>query len=237
MSKLQDYLELREKFRKQIEEGTFPANNMLILQELNYRIEILDTLQTFCLTAPISADMHVIAYHHKLVLAYIARIAGERNLGEKADKETAQRRETAQNTLMQVVEDCSKRFSSFHAESEEQYKNALKKFVNTILPVWLQFRTSYVDIRIAAEEKERAPAASKPAAPKPAEEGASEEDVQFKQAISVKCPIKKYNGKTLGDLLSLDPKALKWLATDYDGETSIKAAAKYICEYALKQCA
>lgn len=236
MSKLQDYLELRENFRKQIEEGTFPAKDMLILQELNYRIEILDTLKNFCRTAPISADMRVIGYHHKLVLAFVARIAGERKLGEKADTDTAQRRETAQNTLLQVVEDCSKRFAAFHAESGEQYKNALRAFVDTILPVWLQFRTSYVDIRIANEGAGSSASATKPAASQPVG-NESDEEVQFKRATSMKCPIKKYSGKTLGDLLSLDPKALKWLATDFDGETSIKAAAKFICEYALKKCA
>lgn len=235
MSQLQVYLEMRNKFRKQIEEGSFPSKHILILQELDYRIGILETFQNFYKTAPISTDMRVIGYHHRLVLSFIAKISVERKLGEKADKETEKRRETAQNTLAQVVEDCSRRFSSFKAESDGQYKETLKKYLNTILPVWFQFRTSYVAIQHDA--KEDASPAIKPVARIPETSDASDEETTFKRALSVKCPIRKYSGKTLGDLLSLDPKALKWIATNYEEDHSIKEAAKFICEYALKQCA
>lgn len=49
------------------------------------------------------------------------------------------------------------------------------------------------------------------------------------------CPIKKFSGKTLGDLLTLDPNALNWIATKFTGGEEISAAAKMICEYAVQQ--
>lgn len=49
----------------------------------------------------------------------------------------------------------------------------------------------------------------------------------------IPCPIPRYNGKTLGDVLATDPNAIKWLATKFTGEEKIKEAATMICEYAL----
>ena len=50
------------------------------------------------------------------------------------------------------------------------------------------------------------------------------------------CPLKKYDGRTLGELVMLDPSFLKWMATKYqsDEHPEVSAAAKLICEHALK---
>ena len=58
-------------------------------------------------------------------------------------------------------------------------------------------------------------------------------DEKFKAACSVPCPIKKFEGRTLGDLINLDPKALKWIAEKFEGNPDTKAAALMICEYAM----
>lgn len=55
------------------------------------------------------------------------------------------------------------------------------------------------------------------------------------QAMNVPCPITKFSGKTLGEVLSLDPGAIKWVATKFTGGEEIKAAAQMICNYALQQ--
>ena len=56
------------------------------------------------------------------------------------------------------------------------------------------------------------------------------------KAMSMPCPIAKFNGKTLGDVLTLDPKAIHWIATKFPGD-EIRTAAKLICEYAVQQSA
>lgn len=53
-------------------------------------------------------------------------------------------------------------------------------------------------------------------------------------AMQLPCPISKYSGKTLGEVLSLDPGAVKWLADKYNKDESIKAGATAICEYAAQ---
>ena len=60
---------------------------------------------------------------------------------------------------------------------------------------------------------------------------------KLEAAMRLPCPIRKFSGKTLGDLVSLDPKSLVWLANKYTHSEEISAAAKLICESALNECA
>ena len=61
------------------------------------------------------------------------------------------------------------------------------------------------------------------------------QEEKLQQAMNTPCPIQKYSGKTLGEVLSLDPKALNWVATKFTGSQEISMAAKFICEYAAQQ--
>lgn len=58
---------------------------------------------------------------------------------------------------------------------------------------------------------------------------------KLEQAMRTPCPIAKHAGKTLGEVLNLDPKAVIWVANKFTGGAEISAAAKTICEYALQQ--
>jgi hypothetical protein len=64
--------------------------------------------------------------------------------------------------------------------------------------------------------------------------GPTEEEL-LEQAMATPCPITKFSGKTLREVLTIDPGALRWLATKYQGDESIRAAAQRICEYAVQQ--
>ena len=75
-----------------------------------------------------------------------------------------------------------------------------------------------------------APAEAAPPPPQPQES-------PLEQAMKQPCPIAKYSGKTLGDIIQLDPKALVWVATKYTGDQNIIAAAKLICDQALQESA
>lgn len=57
---------------------------------------------------------------------------------------------------------------------------------------------------------------------------------RYKLALAVPCPITKYKGRTLGDIIASDPNAIKWLATKYSKEDGVKEAAQAICDYALQ---
>jgi len=55
----------------------------------------------------------------------------------------------------------------------------------------------------------------------------------FERALKMPCPISKHAGKTLGDLIRLDPGALVWIANKYSEKAEIAAAAKLICDHSL----
>ena len=86
------------------------------------------------------------------------------------------------------------------------------------------------DINLTSNQTEPdAPPAPQPEAPPLTPEQ------QFEQACAVVSPIKKHSGKTLGEILTLEPRAINWLATKYTGDEQIKAAAEFICTYAQQQ--
>lgn len=72
------------------------------------------------------------------------------------------------------------------------------------------------------------------AAPEPEERELTPEE-RLEQAMKTPCPIAKYKGKTLGEVLSLDPNALNWVANKFTGSAGVSSAAKTICEYAMQQ--
>lgn len=87
----------------------------------------------------------------------------------------------------------------------------------------------------AVNQQPPAPAAQSKPSGGPAPQAAAEPALSpLEQAMSMPCPITKYNGKTLGDVLVKDPKALVWVANKYTGDPNISAAAKLICEQAVE---
>ena len=86
---------------------------------------------------------------------------------------------------------------------------------------------------VVTSEKENAAVSGSKAQEAHPRELTSEE--RFRLASQKPCPIVKYNGRTLGDMIMLDPNALKWVAEKYTGDETIKEAAKYLCDYAVSQ--
>lgn len=59
------------------------------------------------------------------------------------------------------------------------------------------------------------------------------EEEKLQLALQTACPIKKYAGQSLGEVLPADPGAIKWIATKFTGDENVKAAALLICNHAL----
>lgn len=60
----------------------------------------------------------------------------------------------------------------------------------------------------------------------------------FQEALKMPCPIAKYSGKTLGDLLlSGETNALIWVANKFTKDPAVAAGAKLICERSLDHSA
>lgn len=78
------------------------------------------------------------------------------------------------------------------------------------------------------------PPAASAAAATPAPKPQEPELTPFEKALQIPCPIVKYKDKTLGEVLQIDPKALHWVATKFTGNADVSAAAKLICDEAVK---
>ena len=96
--------------------------------------------------------------------------------------------------------------------------------------IWTGEPTDVLSPNISASPSSPAPSAPPAAAPQPTE-------TPLEQALKKPCPISKYTGKTVGDVLKMDPKALVWVANKFTGDAEISAAAKLICEQAAAQSA
>ena len=77
------------------------------------------------------------------------------------------------------------------------------------------------------------PPATAPVAPQSPAEPAD----PLEKAMNTLCPISKYKGRTLGQVLREDPRAILWVATKFTGDPEISAAAKLICEQSVEQSA
>ncbi len=79
-----------------------------------------------------------------------------------------------------------------------------------------------------------APAGQEATSPEPEPAKVLTPEEQFKQAGAMLWPTKKYAGRTLAEVLQLDASAIGWLANKYNGNQEVSAAAKFMCEYAMR---
>lgn len=143
---LDDYKVFKETLAQEFQSGSVSISKILQYQELLYRIDVLETCQMLCKTAPVSMDMKCLVVHYQLVDAYIQSLSKERRIGMPSDEKLKASRRTAVAALEKTVADCRKRFSSFRAENEQLYKRSISTLLNTVLPVWLQLRNTYTPI-------------------------------------------------------------------------------------------
>ena len=143
---LNDYQAMKVNMEQELAQGAMETCKAMQYQELLYRIEVLETCRMLCKTAPVTMEMKTMIEHYQLVDAYIQCISVERRFGMPADEKQKACRKTAVTALEKTVTDCRKRFSSFRPTEQEQYRRSIVTFINTVLPVWLQFRNTYTPI-------------------------------------------------------------------------------------------
>lgn len=153
MGALQFYKEIQAEFAKKIAAHTNQPQDSLAIQELNYRIGVLETFQAFTKGAPMALDTKVLGYHYQLVDKNVKFLLTEHQFGPKPDENGQKRRETALKTLSAAVNDGRKRFSSFKPSKPEQYSDTMSKYINTIMPLWVQYRDTYVNLMPKKEAK------------------------------------------------------------------------------------
>ena len=166
-------------------------------------------------------------YHHYSdpVDQYLAEATASR--GYLPDKPTISPREWAQTAAVGIALRNAGFGLQFGAAGDAFETPAVDELGGII---WTGEPTDVLSPNISASPSSPAPSAPPAAAPQPTE-------TPLEQALKKPCPISKYTGKTLGDVLKMDPKALVWVANKFTGDAEISAAAKLICEQAAAQSA
>ena len=143
---LDEYRNRKLSFAPLLQAGKMTLGDTMVYQELLYRIQVLETCQMLCKTAPVTTDTRELVGHYQLVDAVLF-CAGKEHAFGKA------RRKAAGENLAKIVADCRKRFSSFQAKSPEQYRQSVSAMVGTVLVAWVQLRNTYVPIGEEANQK------------------------------------------------------------------------------------
>ena len=139
--------EKQTEYNSKIAKHTIQPRENLALQELNYRICVLETFQAFSKSAPMGMKMDDLSYHYQLVDAYIKFVLSERQFGAKTDADGKKRRETAHQSLEKVVQAGRRQFRNFSPSKPEQYSQTVGKYINALLPVWMQYRDTYINLQ------------------------------------------------------------------------------------------
>ncbi len=143
---LTQYIALQSELESQINANSLPPDSLVKYQELTYRIAVLNTCKVLCKTAPLSTDMQAMGYHYHLTDMIFAALLTERKFGLKVDEDGKKKRETAHVAVERAIEDGRRRFRKFTATTQEQYKNIIVTFINAVVPLWLQYRNTYINI-------------------------------------------------------------------------------------------
>jgi hypothetical protein len=82
-----------------------------------------------------------------MVDAFFQSLAQERCYSPINTEKEKKQRETAHGSLLKVIQDYRNRFSSFAPGTDaEFYQKTISAAVQTVLPVWIQFRQSYIEV-------------------------------------------------------------------------------------------
>lgn len=143
-SLLDTYYKKQEELEEQIVSKECTEEVLLMMQELRYRISVLETFKMFCLTAPENCEQKLLDYHYQMVACFVQMLLKERKFGLLADERGMKARETAETSLSIIAGDSIKRIAMFDVEN--QYKSNVLSRVSAILPAWIQYRNTYVEI-------------------------------------------------------------------------------------------
>ena len=141
---LEQYYQTKQQLNAKMAEGTFTNDQLLGYQELMYRISVLESCMMFLKTAPVSTDTSILGFHYKVVDALFTCMLQERQFGLPADEKVKKQRATALENLHMVINSFRRPFQSFAPNTPEVYRETISKMITTVLPVWLQYRYTYI---------------------------------------------------------------------------------------------
>ena len=141
---LEQYYQTKQHLNAKMAEGKFTNDQLLGYQELMYSISVLESCIMFLKTASVSTDTSILGFHYKVVDALFTCMLQERQFGLPADEKVKKQRATALENLQLVINSFRRPFQSFAPNTPEVYRETISKMITTVLPVWLQYRYTYI---------------------------------------------------------------------------------------------
>ena len=77
MTLLEQYNTKLGEMNDKIRAGQLPPEEMLVYQELVYRIAVLNTCKAFCAGAPVTMETAKLCCHYQVVAMYIKMLSGD----------------------------------------------------------------------------------------------------------------------------------------------------------------
>ena len=231
MKLIEQYQKSGQLLEEQLLGGECSLKKVVDVQELKYRVSVLSTMRTFEYSAPIGGETEDINFHFRILTKFVGLLIAERRTGRKVDEAGQKKRETALEVLENIFESKKEEFEEFDFEDQAgSYAKFVQGFLCTIVPAWAQYRDTYVDVSklpVGEEKQEK-------------KTGEETTEDPMEKALSVMCPLSRFKGKTLGEVLREDPSVINYLAgkgAEKYGATHPKAveSAKLLCEYAKKK--
>ncbi|MBR1741022.1 MAG: hypothetical protein IJ733_03960 [Lachnospiraceae bacterium] len=146
MTLLEQYQARREICEMEIEGGSFRQEEMMELQELDYRISVLYTLQS--LLASIRRDMGlpVLSWHYRVITTYFDQVAKERKFGSGMDAFRIKERDEALADMEKTIREEKERIRSVPPLDAPDYKKKMGKYFGAVLSAWMRYRQTYIKI-------------------------------------------------------------------------------------------
>jgi hypothetical protein len=151
LTMLERYWKVRLDFEEFCKRSMPTGAQLWSYQELVYRISVLEVFQLLKKKAPISSDMKTLTQHYQAVNGYIEHLRKER-FHQSTDPEKQKQQQTAQASLMSVVEDYRRHYNSYRPVTPDNYRNDIGRTIATVLPAWVQYRDTVTEIKISTEE-------------------------------------------------------------------------------------
>ena len=146
MAILEEYIAKKEKLQASLSAENFKTERLAKMQELEYRICVLETLKCFCKAAPVATDLKLLRSHYSLLNDYFQILKDERKYGARTDAGGQKLREEGAQAFAKVLRDTSRQFASFKPTAQDLYKKNISQLICAVLPVWIQYRETYIKI-------------------------------------------------------------------------------------------
>ncbi len=145
MDLLTEYKNKQAQVLKEIDGGLQNLTVLPILQELSYRIMVLENLRILTKMAPLTLDQQALGYHFGLLKMNIKAFLTDRKIGFVVDETEKAKRATAGEALVKAIDEAFKYFQP--PTTETGYKDGVSKIINVVLPIWMQYRDAYINFK------------------------------------------------------------------------------------------